>query len=203
MELYILGIVTNAIWDVLKPATKFLFEFTLNLSILGIESFKNDIYKEIAKGLHEGISLQIFLLIYTFLIAIITTMAVSIFFLNRKIAMHENPETKLTFVDKFNFFQKDLPRRYWFKWFILFYFLFTFTILTLDLTKQKYINNAITHFEQLLKIGKPYMSEEQYDLYLSNFSQMNTRNEYVKILQELEEMAKINSQIIPEFSFTF
>jgi DnaJ-class molecular chaperone len=43
----LLGLVTNAIWDGLKPLTTYLFKITLNLSVLGIEKFKDNIYIEI------------------------------------------------------------------------------------------------------------------------------------------------------------
>jgi len=57
----ILGVITNATWDLLKPIGSFLFRVILNLSVLGIGKFKDGIYREIAKSFHEDVSLKIFI----------------------------------------------------------------------------------------------------------------------------------------------
>lgn len=81
--------------------------------------------------------------------------------------------------------------------------LFVGTIFTLDSVKQKYINNAVTNFNQLSKIVRPYVSEEEYIGYTSTFSQIRKKEDYVNLINKLGDIAKDNNQSVPEFDFTF
>jgi hypothetical protein len=201
----ILGIITNAIWDGIKPITQYLFELILNLSIFGIEKFKDGIYAEIAKGMHEGPSLQVFLTVYSFLLSFIIVVVISTILLRRKMILRENGlnNEKQTTVDKIISFQNNLSKKSSFVWFLVFYTLFVVTIFSLDLVKQKYINSAVTNYEQISKIIRPYISEEQNLQYISNFSQIKNRSDYVNIVDKLKQIAQDNKQSVPDFSFTF
>ncbi len=81
--------------------------------------------------------------------------------------------------------------------------LFVGTIFTLDSVKQKYINNAVTNFEQLSKIVRPYVSEEEDMKHNSTFSQIRKKDDYVNLIGKLINIAKDNNQLVPEFDFTF
>lgn len=198
-----LGLITNAIWDALKPLTSYLFKFLLNLSVLGVEKFKDNIYIEIAKGAHENISLKIFLNFNAFILSFVLITIFLIFRIRRKNLLEEDSNLKPNFIDKIFNYQKDLTRKPWFLWFSLFYMIFAGTIFTLDSVKQSYINNAVTNFEQLSKIIRPYVSEEDNDKYISSFSQIKNREDYVILINKLQSIAKDNNQNIPEFKFTF
>ena len=199
----ILGIFTNAIWDVLRPLTGSLFKLALNLSVLGVERFKDNIYIEIAKGMHEGVSLQVFLLISSFLLSFVLVFIFLFLFIRGRMSFKENNNGNLSILYKIYRFQKDLPRKSWFMWFSLLFYLFAGTIFILDLIKQKYINNAVTNFEQLSKIIRPYISEEQDMAYMSAFSQIKNKKNYTSLIDELQKIAKDNDQETPDFRFTF
>lgn len=199
----LLGVLTNAIWDALKPLTAYLFKLTLNLSVLGVDKFKDNIYLEIAKGMHEGTSLQIFITVYSLLLGFIFATVLMVFLIRRKILLTEDVAKSLNFIDKIYNYQKKLPRKSWFVWFLLLYTLFTGTIFVLDLTKQKYINNAVTNFEQLSKIVRPYITEIDEEKFISNFSQIRNKKDYVLLMSKIESIAKDNNLNIPDFSLTF
>jgi hypothetical protein len=199
----LLGLVTNAIWDGLKPLTTYLFKITLNLSVLGIEKFKDNIYIEIAKGMHEGASLEILLSLHVIILIFFFATTLFMFMVLRKIAFKAVNDKTPTFLDKIYIYQKDLPRKSWFLWLFLLYMLFIGTIFTLYLVKQKYINNAVTNFEQLSKIVRPYVSEEESIKYISSFSQIKNKDDYANLVNKLQNIAKYNNQHIPEFDLTF
>jgi CRISPR/Cas system-associated endoribonuclease Cas2 len=71
------------------------------------------------------------------------------------------------------------------------------------MTRETYVNNAITHYEQLSKIVRPYISDEKNKIYISNFAQIQNKNDYVKLISELEKIAKENNQKIPILNFAF
>jgi hypothetical protein len=125
------------------------------------------------------------------------------FLVRKRIALKEDVEKTPTFTDKIFLYQKDLLKKSWFVWFILLYAIFAGTIFTLDSVKEKYINNAITNFEQLSKIVRPYISEEDNIKYVSIFSQIKNKDDYVNLISKLQNIAKDNKQSTPEFNFTF
>jgi len=206
VSVIILGIFTNALWDLIKPFTVFLFKIALNLSILGIDSFKNGIYEEIARGLHEYTSIQLLFIIHSILLALVIGLLFGLLIIRKRILEFEGEEksnNKNSFLNKFINVYRNIHKRSVFVWFLIFYVVFTGTIFVLDLVRQNYINNAITYFEQLTKIVRPYSTNEQMDLYYSNFSQIHNKNDFVNIINQLEEVVKNNNLKAPEFSFTF
>jgi len=198
-----LGVVTNAIWDALKPLTAYLFKLTLNLSVFGAEKFKDNIYLEIAKGMHEGTSLLVFLTVYSFLLGFIFISVLLMLVIRRKGALKTEGDRTPNFFDKIYTYQKDLPKKSWFVWFFFLYTVFATTIFTLDAVKQRYINNAVTNFEQLSKIVRPYISEEEDIKHASIFFQIRNKEDYVVLINKLQKIAKDNNQSIPDFSLTF
>lgn len=78
-----IGGLGNGIWEyVLEPAFAWSATGILNIATLGIQSFKDDIYSEIAKGFHEESSLS---LANTFYYLLGYGVAFGFFLLTRKI----------------------------------------------------------------------------------------------------------------------
>lgn len=194
-----IGILTNAIWDFLRPFFRNLFRFILDVSILGIENFKDDIYLEIAKGFHEGVSLSIFILLLAALAVFIVWLILVSIFLQRRIVDRDGE----TFLGKSLFSLRMLALRRSFVWFILVYMIFALTIFILDITKYTYINDAITNYKQLSRIVQPYISLEKVIEYDSTFAQIENKQDYENIIVELQKIAKENEQKVPEFDFIF
>ena len=66
--------------------------------------------------------------------------------------------------------------------------------------KSIYINSAIAHYCQLKKICAPSLKIEEIILLDSSFSQIKSADDYIAIIKKLEEIAKKNKIIIPDFS---
>ncbi len=199
----LLGIVSSALWDALKPAGIFLFKLALNFSTLGIEKFKDKIYLEIAKGLHEGTSLELFVFAHSMALGFILSICISLLLIRRRINRDSSEDNKELFLDKIVNFHKDFHKKRYFVVFLVSYILFTGTILSLTLVREKYINNAATHFEQLHNIISPYIVDNQRLTFKSSFAQIKNRDDYADLITAMEQIAEEKNLAIPEFNFTF
>lgn len=199
----LLGVVTNAIWELLKPVGMYFFKFLLNLSFLGKEKFKNGIYEEVAKGFHEGPSFEVFQLVNFIFLGFIFFIILITFVLRSKVLSEENNIDTSSVLIKINNFHGKVMKKTLYAWFLFIYFLFSGTVVTLGLVREKYINNSITHFHQLITIIEPYVDQEKILLYKSRFAQIKNKNDYVEIIINLENISKQNNQNVPKFNFVF
>lgn len=78
--------------------------------------------------------------------------------------------------------------------------LFTIIFLHYPVIRNIYINDSISYFEELLTICKPYMGQKSYDLLMSSFAQIKTKEDYIKIIHELKEIAQKNQIVTREFN---
>ena len=68
----LLGAIGSGVWEyLLKPFFEFGTKFILNIATLGIETFKNDIYLQIAKGFMEKASSDNLKMLNTFYVIMI------------------------------------------------------------------------------------------------------------------------------------
>lgn len=195
----ILGVVSSAIWDGIKPLSRFLYEKTLYVSTLGIEKYKDGIYQNIAKGYHENVSLEIFDLLNSMLLSLIFVTMVSYVL----IYLYKNGDhVVVKKVADFIGWPRTLSKTS-FTIFILFYTVFILTFFTLNLVKTKYQNQAVVYYSQMIAIVTPYLSKDDVNKFHSEFAQIKNKSDYVSIINDLEEVAQKNNLEKPEFSFIF
>jgi hypothetical protein len=60
-------------------------------------------------------------------------------------------------------------------------------------------NQARTFFAQSLSICQPYMDEHQRQMFESHFAAMSGRADYIKITDELKQIAASNQLELPDF----
>ncbi|MCG3653311.1 hypothetical protein [Aliarcobacter butzleri] len=162
--------ISNGVWEyLLKPLLSFSINLILDLSTLGIESFKNSIYQSISKGFTEKASLLTFMYI-TFMIASFMMSSLFIIFSRYRRRLNKTKE-------KLNF-KKNLL--------FLSIIIFSYFILTFIQNSQLlYINNAIIHYKQLISISTPYISEQELKVFNSRFSLIKNKNDYEKLINDL------------------
>lgn len=85
-------------------------------------------------------------------------------------------------------------------------YLLTFVVVTMVLTnltaslRIKYMDAAVTNFEQTLSITRPYLTVlRKEELLRSTFSQIRNKDGYVQLIEELRGIAEKNGQHVPEF----
>jgi hypothetical protein len=66
--------------------------------------------------------------------------------------------------------------------------------------RTNYVNQAVTHFEQLLTIVRPHLAEGDEKQIRSQFAQIHSRNDYVSVITRLRQVAEIHGQSTPQFS---
>jgi hypothetical protein len=58
--------------------------------------------------------------------------------------------------------------------------------------------SLVSSFEQHMRVLAPYMSDQRYKLFLSEWSRMTDETDYVKIYSELNAIAAENKIVLPE-----
>lgn len=195
----VLGVLSSAIWDGIKPLSRFVYEKTLYVSTLGIEKYKDGIYQDIAKGYHESVSLEIFVLINSILLSLIfvTMVTCTLVYLCR-----DEDHVVTRKVVAFLRWPRTFRKRY-FVVFVVFYTVFVLTFFTLNLVKTKYANQAVVYFTQMITIVTPHLSEQEINEFHSNFAQVKNKSDYVSIISSLEDVVQKNNLEKPEFNFIF
>ena len=182
----IMGGISNGMWEIiLKPIFNVTSEFGLNLISFGISKFKDAIYVEIAKNLHESIGLEILEWIVAFYLSVVSVLAIATLLKKRIVGIiHIHSENEGATKE-----QKKL----YLKIFIIFYTIFVMSFLTVSLTRTKYINKSIGNYNQLFIIVRPYIKDTDMSLIKSRFAKVTSENDYKEIIQELVNIAKNNN----------
>lgn len=186
----VLAVLASAIWEnIVKPSSSWFLNLLVNITTLGIKGLQNDLYKEMAKGLHEDVSLRVMILLYAFLLSSIFVVVLVYFRLRRQ----ENKENAQE--AKGHPIAKTFLRR---KIFIISYLIFMFVFFAFDLSRTIYTNQAITYYNQLKTIVLPYITDEQAKVFDSSFAQMGSAEDYKTIMGELEQIAQNNKERVPK-----
>ena len=214
----LLAIVGNALWEFLvRPSLLASQDFLLNLSTLGIQAFKDSMYVDIAKGRYDRASVEL-LGQYMALVGGCAFFAISMLFmttkrlrgqlnkLKEKVQSMDHADSVEKIVTKEGLLasmaddEKKLRKLDRLAYFLAFV---VGTMVLANLTaglRIKYMNAAVTNFEQTLSITKPYLTvPRKEELLRSTFSQIRNKDGYVQLIEELRGIAEKNGQHVPEF----
>lgn len=178
----ILGALGSGLWElILRPALAFLGNSALDIVTLGLDSLRNDLYQEAARGQYERVGISVLSAISGTLAGITIAAIVLPFLLKRRLS-------------------NQIVQRSTRQFAISLLMIFTTTFVLLLFQRVIYVNNAINYFEQLCLIVEPYQTEQERSLIRSEYAQATTRQEYVAIVERLAKIAKNNNAKIPEFN---
>ena len=181
----LLGGIGSGLWElILKPSLGNLSNLILDIITFGTTSLKNNVYANVAKGLHNQESLLSFL-IFT---SIIMGICISVLF--RKLLFRKPIVDKL--VKKKTKFIKIVSYIY------IVRFISIFFIETCELL---YINETITYYNQLNNICLPYIDETQEHIFASQFAQITCQDDYSKIIVDLKKIANKNNIKVKSFKY--
>ncbi len=198
------GAVVSTIWEIAaKPALIVLGGLLMTVGTLGNATLRDNVYVEVARGLHEDPSI-------TLVSMALGVLGVTLFFLIRRVA------TQTTDHADFEPASAEFPgkhvERVWQRtasssanlggWLrnatIANIVLLVFC--TILLARLSYINRAILHFRQCFDAATPYLSEQEEEEILGQFSSMQTRAEYVSVTARVEHLARSHGKHTPEFT---
>ena len=78
--------------------------------------------------------------------------------------------------------------------------IFMLSLLVFRAIKLTYISSAITHYEQAFTICLPYLSEPERSSIRSQYAQIKTKEDYVRVLQRLQDVATGHAVTLPTFN---
>lgn len=167
-----LGALGSAAWEfILKPSSGMVMGWILSIGTLGIDSFRDSVYTEIADGHHEASAMGVYNMMTSVFAAICLIIAHKAFRKLRGITAKKGRP----------------PTRRGILWFALFYTIVFTVFVVIQQTRRSYANSAVTHFEKMLTITRPSFSDAEYQQIQSEFALVSKREEFVKLIEMLQE----------------
>ncbi len=224
----LMGGLGNGVWEyVLEPMLAWSLHGILNIATLGVQSFKDALYREIAKGFHEESSL-VLAITFNYLIAgaVIFTLlqmkqrAKKILgeieetnneldelekeLVNSKEEKSKSIESLKDRISKSRVKNSELvPRaRLIHK---TTYALFVcgvafYAWMLIGAVKDRYINSAIVHYEQSLAIVTPYISTYELSVLNSRFARIASKNDYVALIDDVAKLGRRGNLNLAQFN---
>lgn len=221
----IIGGLGNGVWEyVLEPAFTWSLTGILNIATLGIQSFKDELYREVAKGFHEESSLSLANSLYywvgygvAFGLFLFTRktkgLVFSIAAANKEIDELEaiadgnsesnGPEDLHVRISNLRArTQKQAPKAE-----LLHktaYLLFAFGIaffawMIIGCAKDRYINTAIVHYEQSLAIVAPLATDKELATLNSRFARIASKDDYETLISDIAHVGDRGGLKLPDF----
>ncbi|WP_428385426.1 hypothetical protein [Nevskia ramosa] len=222
----IVGGLGNGVWEyVLEPTFTWSLTGVLNIATLGVQSFKDDLYREIAKGFHEESSLSLANTLYywagygvvagLFLFTRKTKDVVSsIAAVSKELddiesmvdgsAKPNKPEDDIrTRISKLRDANLGVAPRAKFLHKAA-YVLFSlgiafFAWMIIGNAKGRYINSAIVHYAQSLSIVAPLATNKELATFQSRFARVTSKADYEALISEIATVGARGDLRIPDF----
>jgi hypothetical protein len=219
----ILGAIGSGVWvHLLGPAYDRSQDFILSMISLGFKSYKDNTYQMIALGLHERPSILMLghLTNWYFIASLIFVLF--LFYKNKELRNKleeirrrregckkgeilvtevtcsevtcENLDREIEQLDT------KLRRLPVLTYLMLFLIIVNALVMYTDLIRLSYVNSSISHFKQSLNICKPLIDETKEEELVALFSQVRNREDYKRIMEQLEELAAKNNRKLNQFN---
>lgn len=223
-----LGALGSGLWEyLLKPALKSVSFWILDVGSLGLESFKGEVYMQVATSSPTIASIENLNLLTFLYSASLALWLISFFFRLRKVRdenqflrrqleedLAENEghveetleelnaehvkalESQKERVDRLGkSIRRAVPQYY-----VTACLVAVMAIVhTVNYSRIRYINSAIAHYQQTLRIAYPYLSDDDRRRVESEFAQVRTKEDYVRVVGKLESISKDNKSWVPSF----
>lgn len=212
----LIGAIGSGVWEhILRPSLSWTRDSVLNVASLGIEAFKDDIYREIAQGFREAASRRIYsrviLLYVTFYMLILVAYSVFLAETTRKwqglfdsIAQAKKHVTKeppsTDDIDReVRALEPKITLLHRLKYVLIVLIALTVAFDIVAFSRNTYVMAAVSHYHQVTRIASPYLSPTEEKMIFSAFSQVTRKADYVAVLSKLEGVASAHGQTVPQF----
>jgi hypothetical protein len=187
----LIGVLGSALWEVVLHG---LYErgsrFLLTLFTLGLDSMRNSIYADVARGHHEVPSL------YLLMFFVVSVLAIPISIIVNLTLMSHIWPANLAREER----QRLRPRLRRLIYKLTTFCFFVGVILLGRLITLNYTNLAITHFEHSLAICAPYLTGEEERAIRSQFALIKTSMDYEAVIRRLQAVAAQHEITLNEFT---
>lgn len=189
----VLGAVGSGVWETLfSPMASWLGRAFLSLVTLGLESARDSIYESVAEGHHEVPSL----FVYAFLAAL---MAVFPLGLTGPVLIRDRLRQNLKekTADELAILSRRLRR-----------WLAILTAISVLLgsaflgrfVMHSYVNKAVTHFEQSMRIVAPHIDISEERLLRSEFASIKSKTDFTAVMEKVRTIAQNHKKPLPDFT---
>ena len=210
----LIGAFGSGVWQsILGPGIHASTRWVLDLASLGLTSYKNGVYEQIAADNQSRASVEtLHLTTVIFQMLALVGLQVLFIFRNsvRRKAMRLSerisgastdsaPANTAEIKTRLEANVRSLDRLRWFMYALT---VFTVAILCNDSIKEakfSYMNSADAHFHQVLHIASPYLDVREKAEVESDFAQVGSRDDYVRLLSRLEGQCKARGKKVPKF----
>ena len=176
----LIGALGSGIWSwAIEPGLSWFVRAVLSILTLGMDSLVDAVYVRVSRGLAETIDI----LIYASLLAVMVGAFAAITM--RYVRLRRNAPQLAALGPNWPTLVAS--------WLIL-------SPLIGSVFFYSYVNNARLHFQQSLAIVAPYLDEDEEELVISEFAQINSRNAYMEVMRKLRNTADANGLSLPPFT---
>jgi hypothetical protein len=223
----IVGGLGNGVWQyVLQPALTWSLDGILNIATLGVQSFKDELYREIAKGFHEESSLSLANSLYFW---VGYGVAFVFFLLTRKtkdlvsqsvavdkelddleaiadgrtVPSEPNDDIQLRISNlrtKNSNFAPKLKIMHKSAYLLFALGIAFFAGMVIGTVKARYINTAIVHYEQSMSIVAPLANDKELAVFKSRFARITSKSEYEALMSDIARVGEQGGFKIPNFN---
>lgn len=157
----VLGAAGSALWDVLRPLLQSLGAQLANISSLGFETLRDDLYARAATTFGRPVGLGAALAVLMFLTLLVTVAIMQVLALSVG------------------------PRGARFARLYMVGYLGTAMLCGVQLVRTSYVMQLAHYYENLEVVAAPLLSELELKQFRSSFSQVRTRGDFLKITDVL------------------
>jgi hypothetical protein len=179
----LVGALGSGLWEVaLKPSLMWVATLVLDIATLGMNSLRDGLYLDVAKGSYERASLMSMSLLFGLFSG--TVIGATLVRLSRNKRKEET--TSANRVTR--------------KWIFMGFSVSMSIFLVIQVFRVSYIIRASNFLDQLERMVSPYVTENQLKTFDSRIARMKSRDEYLAISSELTTAIKSQGFEPPTFN---
>jgi hypothetical protein len=189
----VLGALGSGLWnEVFAPVGSRLARGLMSLLTLGMSSARDSIYESAAKGFSERPSVALLTIFGLTIFYAPLAFLVFRFFFPPRLAMQSRENTD----DQ----ARELARWRRITFYLTLVLCFVGAVFFVQTLFIGYTNTVVARFNQQLAIATPYLTPEQRNMLLARFALIKSRQDFVAVFHELNEVARSHGQPASNFS---
>lgn len=204
------GALGSGVWQsLLGPALHVSTRWLLDVASLGLRSYKDGVYQQIAVDNQPRVDVATLYMV-TFLYGSLTIVAFSYafaqlqsFFQRTERMSGNTPEPAMTTPESFRqeleAVVKSLRRTRLVGYACMLLFAVFLVNQSVNMARLSYVNSADAHYHHVLRIASPYLEAHEQAQVESDFAQVSSRDDYVRLLSRLESECKAHGRTFPKF----
>jgi len=200
--------------SLVMPALHTVSRWVLDLASLGLTSYKNGVYKRIAADDQSVAAFNAYLLVWVVYALMMLAYAVYSFSSTSRYSRQvehalkalsdapPNPEPEISSDALRQRLRGVLKSQGRLRWGLYCFSLFMGVALVSDLislTRLSYVTSADAHYHQVMRVVLPYLDAHEQAEAESDFAQVSSREDYVRLLSRLEGQCKAHGKTVPKF----